>query len=114
MRRAGEGEKRGRIQRGALQRKRTFLPKMSPSGALLVTVIRNNIMLNCQGVTTEDGDLKRASTPQPVVITEEMCDTKRGGSTSSERSGCNEDGVTRRGDPQNLDGVLFQAVSCCR
>lgn len=74
-------------------------------------------MLNCQGVTKGDRDLKRASTPKPVIVTDKLHDTKSRGRTSTEGSGCNEDRVKGKDDSHNLDtwylvlsGVLLSIV----
>lgn len=52
-------------------KKGTFLPTLQ-------IVIRNNNMLNCQRVTFEETDLKRASAPQLVIIMDELHDKEQG------------------------------------
>ncbi len=52
------------------------------SASSTFTVIGNNTILHCQGVTMEDTDFKRDDEPQ---------DNKKRRETSRERSDCNED-----------------------
>lgn len=73
-----------------------FLPKISPS-SILEIVIRNNNILNCHSVTSEDTPLKRASMPQRVIIMDEQHDTKSRGRMSGGRLGCNETGKDSQG-----------------
>ena len=64
-------------------------------------------MLNCQGVTMEEKDLKRASTPRAVILTDEL----HGEGGGCDRSECND--TEQQSGVTGFRHVLGWDLFCC-